>query len=50
MKTFLLAMIVPLMLVLAFREPNLGFEVADLRAFARFCVDAGARLLPLHFR
>ena len=46
MKAFLVAMIVPLALLISFRQPNGGFELADLERFAHVCVETCVHLLP----
>ncbi len=46
MKVLLVAIVVPMALLVSFREPSAVFGLADFENFARFCVDVGAHILP----
>jgi len=48
MKAFLLAMIIPAVLLVSFREPNGGFELSDIEAFARVCAQFCVHIYTQH--
>jgi hypothetical protein len=44
MKAFLLAMTVPAMLLISFRNSNMRFELSDIEEFARVCTQFCAHI------
>jgi hypothetical protein len=45
MKALLVAVIVPVALLISFRQPNGNFELADFERFAHVCTDACMHIL-----
>lgn len=48
MKAFFVAAIIPLALLLSFRESNGRRELADFKTFVGLCVEAGTNFCSLH--